>query len=86
MAFSGLIIEFTSVSLLEFDSIKVVNKVGTVMEFRSGGRRFPHFTPSHLREHMVLGQGVVVSYRENGGEFQIVDITDDVATELPGPS
>ena len=83
MNFSGLILEFTPGSLLEFESIKVVNEVGTVMEFHSGGRRFSHFTPSHLREHMVLGQGVVVSYREVGGVFHIVDITDVAATETP---
>ena len=84
--FSGLIVEFAPRSLLEFESIKVVDEAGTVMEFHSGGRRFSHFTPSHIREHMVLGRGVVVSYREDGGIFHIVDITDSPAAETPGPS
>ena len=84
--FSGLILEFAPRSLLEFESIKVVDEAGTVMEFHSGGRRFSHFTPSHLREHLVLGHGVVVSYREDDGVFHIVEITDAPATETPGPS
>ena len=86
MSFSGLILEFKQGSLLEFESIRVINDTGTVMEFHSGGRRFSHFTPSHIREHMLLGQGVVVSYREDAGAFHIVDITDAAATETPGPS
>ena len=84
--FSGLILEFVPRSLLEFESIKVVDEAGTVMEFHSGGRRFSHFTPSHLREHMVLGHSVVVSYREDDGVFHIVEITDAPAAETPGPS
>ena len=84
--FSGFIMEFAPRSLLDFESIKVVDESGTVMEFHSGGRRFSHFTPSHIREHMVLGQGVVVSYREDGGVFHIVEITDAPAAETPGPS
>ena len=84
--FSGLVLELVPRTLLEFESIKVVDEAGTVMEFHSGGRRFAHFTPSHIREHMVLGQGVVVSYREDGGVFHIVEITDAPAAETPGPS
>ena len=84
--FSGLILELVPMTLLEFESIKVVDEAGTVMEFHSGGRRFSHFTPSHIREHMVLGHGVVVSYREDGGVFHIVEITDAPAAETPGPS
>ena len=84
--FSGLILELVPMTLLEFESIKVVDELGAVMEFHSGGRRFSHFTPSHLREHMVLGHGVVVSYREDGGVFHIVEITDAPAAETPGPS
>ena len=84
--FSGLIVDLVPNWLLEFESIKVVDEAGTVMEFHSGGRRFSHFTPSHIREHMVLGQGVVVSYREDGGVFHIVEITDAPAAETPGPS
>ena len=53
--FSGLILGFAPRSLLEFESITVIDESGTVMELRSGGRRFSHFTPSHIREHMVLG-------------------------------
>ena len=84
--FSGLILELVPMTLLEFESIKVVDELGAVMEFHSGGRRFSHFTPSHIREHMVLGHGVVVSYREDGGVFHIVEITDSPAAETPGPS
>ena len=84
--FSGLILESSSSSLLEFESIKVVDEVGTVMEFQSGGRRFSHFTPSHIRDHMVLGHGVVISYREVDGVLHVVEITDAPPAETPGPS
>ena len=84
--FSGLVIGFAQKSLLEFESVRVVDEAGRVMEFHSGGHRFPHFTPSHLREHMVMGHGVVVSYKEDGGMFYIVDITDAPVGETPGPS
>ncbi len=76
--FEGLITGFEASTLLDIESIEVTDRAGTVLEFHAGGRRFAEFTPSHVREHMLQGLGVIVSYRESDGTLYIVAIRDSL--------
>ena len=84
-SFTGTVMSFKAESLLEFESITVADESGVVLDFHSGGRRFEEFTPAHVREHMVLGDPVEVTYRESGGVLLIVSLRD-AYDEPPAPS
>ena len=58
----GLVRGLESTSPLELTSLTVVDESGLTWTFEARGRRFPALTPSHLREHMVLGQAVTVTF------------------------
>ena len=83
--FEGLITDLVARSLLEIDSIEVTDESGTSRRFHAAGRRFAEFTPSHMREHMFLGQKVVVTYRESEG-ILVIEALEDAADARPGPS
>lgn len=85
LSFTGTVMEFRAGSLLEFESITVANESGVVLDFHSGGKRFEEFTPAHVREHMLLGDPVEVTYRESGERLLIVSLRD-ANDEPPGPS
>lgn len=84
-SFIGTVMSFEAESLLEFESITVANDSGVVLDFHSGGRRFEEFTPAHVREHMVLGDPVEVTYRKSGDVLLIVSL-QDAYDEPPEPS
>ena len=84
-SFTGTVHDFEAKSLLELESIAVANESGEVREFLADGRRFEEFTPAHVREHMVLGDLVEVTYRESGGRLLIVSLRD-AFFEPPGTS
>ena len=72
----GFLQEVKSVSLLELESLTLVDERGTRWTFEASGRQVEGFTPSHLREHMVLGQPVIVTFHRENGALVINDITD----------
>ena len=52
-------------------------RYGASLVFHAGGRRFEEFTPSHVREHMLQGLGVIVTYRKSDDDaLYIVGIRD----------
>ncbi len=61
-------------SIAEFESLTLVDEDGRVWEFVGGA--FAGFTPSHLREHMALGDPVKVWYVEVGDEMRVTRIED----------
>ena len=63
-------------SLLDIESLTVVDDEGVVWVFQGGPRTLAGFTPSHLREHMLLGEPVSVFYHAEGETLVIDDITD----------
>ena len=63
-------------SPLHIESLTVVDDEGVVWVFQGGTRTPVGFTPSHLREHMVLGEPVSVFYHAEGEALVIDDITD----------
>ena len=75
--FEGLITSVEARTLLDLESIEVTDDDGMTLEFHAAGRRFVEFTPSHVREHMLQGLGVIVTYRESDdGALHIVNIKD----------
>ncbi|MCY4654288.1 MAG: hypothetical protein OXC95_14130 [Dehalococcoidia bacterium] len=75
--FEGLITSVEARTLLDLESIEVTDDEGKTLEFHAAGRRFMDFTPSHVREHMLQGLGVIVTYRKSeDGALHIVDIRD----------
>ena len=84
-SFAGTVTSFEASSLLELESVTVANESGVVMQFHADGRRFEEFTPAHVREHMVLGDPVEVTYRLSGDKRLIVSLRDAYG-EPPGTS
>ena len=75
--FEGLITSVEVRTLLDLESIEVTDDTGTSLVFHAGGQRFVEFTPSHVREHMLQGLGVIVTYRKSDdGALYIVTIRD----------
>ena len=75
--FEGLITSVEARTLLDLESIEVTDDAGTSLAFHAGGQKFVEFTPSHAREHMLQGLGVIVTYRKSDdGALYIVAIRD----------
>ena len=72
----GLVRAVQTRSLLELESLTVEDDDGTEWRFEARGRRFADFTPSHLREHMVLGVPVTATFHRENGVLVLDDITD----------
>ena len=72
----GLLVDVVAASLLDLDSITLLDGEGNRLTFDAGGRRFDGFSPGHVREHMVQGVPVTVTYREADGRLLVVAISD----------
>ena len=70
----GLITEVQPRSLTEIATLTVRDDGGRLWTFETAGPI--GFTPSHLREHMLTGQPVVVDYEGEGEQLLAVRITD----------
>ena len=76
-AVRGHVVDVQSKSLLELTSVEIVDGDGKRWTFEARGFSDPaDFTPSHLREHMVLGEPVTVRYHDEDGVLVIDDIAD----------
>ena len=72
----GLILGVNAKSLLELESLTLEDEGGTIWLFEGGGRTFPDFTPSHIREHMVTGQQILVTFERDGDMLTVVHVAD----------
>jgi hypothetical protein len=71
---TGMVVSVTPRSLTEFELLAIVDSDGTRWEFAGG--LFSGFTPSHLSEHMALGEPVTVFYTAEGGVLRALRIQD----------
>jgi hypothetical protein len=62
MTVHGQIVDVRPRSLTQTDSILLRTDAGTMLELKASESL--EFTPGHLREHMVFGQPVTVTYVE----------------------
>ena len=73
---SGLVLKVEAKSLLELESLTVLDDLGTKWVFEIKQKTFPGFTPSHIREHMLLGKPITVIFHSQDGNL-IVDYLND---------
>ena len=72
----GYVVGVESKTLLELDFVQVRTEAGETIEISARGKHFPGFPPSHLREHMMQGLPVTVSYHRENGELVLDDVRD----------
>jgi hypothetical protein len=63
-------------SLLEVESITVETETGESFLLEADNRIFSGFTPSHLREHMLQGNLVTVTFHQEGERLVLNDVLD----------
>ena len=73
---SGLVLKIEAKSLLELESLSVLDDLGTEWVFEIQQKTFPRFTPSHIREHMLLGKPITVTFHSKDGNL-IADYLND---------
>jgi hypothetical protein len=72
----GQITDIRGASLLTFESISIFDDTGREWTFYSDGKRFSDFTPSHIREHMLSGASVEISFHRENAYLVIDGIRD----------
>jgi hypothetical protein len=75
MEVSGLVIDFEARSLTEIDHLTLETAAGQSYKLNVG-KNLGKFTPSHIRQHMVHGELVEISYFRRDGENWLKDIQD----------
>jgi hypothetical protein len=74
---TGVVIEVDSPALGRVDSFGLLTPEGEVLLFDTTEMRFrAEFPASHLNEHKVLGDSIVVTYKQDG-ERRVVTQLDD---------
>lgn len=71
----GAVVDVQESTPFILGSIDVQDEDGKLWHFEARGE-LEGFTPSHLREHMVQGLPVLVTYDDDGGALVIVSVTD----------
>ena len=70
----GQVVEVVARSITEVETLRVRDEHGREYVFVTEG--FVGFTPSHLREHALFGQPVLVTYRREDGRLVAVRTED----------
>jgi len=70
----GLVVEVVGRNIVEFETLRIRTSDEQVWTFTSEGPLA--VSPSHLREHQLFGQRVVVSYVRRGKSLVAVEISD----------
>ena len=70
----GQIVEVIARNISEVETLRVRDDQGEVFTFTTRG--FVGFSPSHLREHRLFGQPVLVIYIQEDDRLIAVQITD----------
>ena len=71
----GLVVEVVGRNIAEVETIRVRDDFGKVWTF-VGAEGNIGVTPSHLREHQLTGQSVLVTYVMRGDTLVAVDVAD----------
>ena len=70
----GQVVEVVSRNFSELESLRIRDQGGKEYVFETEG--FIGFTPSHVREHQLLGQSILVTYEERGARLVAVFLED----------
>ena len=71
----GLVVEVVNRSISELETLRIRDETGKIWSF-TGADGFIGITPSHLREHQLLGGSVLVTYVGEGDALVALDIGD----------
>ena len=71
----GLIVDVQSDGVLELRSMELIDDGGARWKVEGSGT-FGHFSPSHLRQHMLAGERMEVAFRRENGRLVIVGLDD----------
>ena len=72
----GQLTDVQAESFLDLNSITVAADDGRSYTLQGRGRQHTGFLPSHLREHMVAGEAVTVTFHEEDGALVLDSIED----------
>lgn len=72
----GMVLEVEAESLISLAALEIQDDEGNTWRFEGRGKVVPGFTPSHLNEHKLLGQSVLVVFYREGEMLALYDITD----------
>ena len=70
----GQVVEVTARDFAEVEILRIRDAEGREYRFVTEG--FVGFTPSHIREHQLLGQSLLVSYERRGEDLVAVAVAD----------
>jgi hypothetical protein len=70
----GRVLEVVARNITEIETLRVRDTLGREWSFTTEG--WIGFTPSHIREHQLFGQLVLISFVEKEGELIAVDVVD----------
>ena len=71
----GIVVQVAGRNIIELKSLRIRDETGNVWDFRAA-EGFIGISPSHLREHQLTGEPVLVTYVIGEGELIAVEITD----------
>ena len=72
----GLVVKVEARSLLELESLTIEGVEGTRWTFITRGRIPAEFTPSHVRDHMLQGLTVTVTFYRESGTLVLHNLAD----------
>ena len=70
----GQVVEVVARNFTELESLRIRDSEGREYLFTTEG--FIGFTPSHVREHQLLGQSLLVTYEKRGDTLVAVTLGD----------
>ena len=70
----GQVVEVVPRNFSELELLRIRDESGREYEFETEG--FVGFTPSHVREHQLLGQSLLVTYLKRGERLIAVRLED----------
>ena len=70
----GQVIEVSARDFAELETLRIRDAAGREYRFIAEG--FIGFTPSHVREHQLLGQSLLVTYEQRGDELVAIALAD----------
>ena len=71
---TGVILDVAAASLALIETFSVQDDAGARWDFRGEGYR--GWLPSHVRDHMVQGAPITVTYHEEDGVLMVNEIED----------
>ena len=71
----GLVVKVQNTGILEIELIHLVDDDGHTWKFEGSGT-YGEFTPAHLKQHMLVGEKIEVTFHRKDGRLLIDRLTD----------